>query len=433
MSQPLHMISEPSKQTLNSKIRLNQQLNSTGDLSNMQGKKNHQLPSKILHFTQLPIWDLAFRPWFLISTFSSVLSIGAWLLFLHGHLPALASTGLTPLAWHIHEMIFGFGATIAVAFLLTAAQTWTKNRSINGSALLCITLIWLMVRALLWSSDHKIQVIAIVLQGIWWLTCIGFLASMVFRAQSRRNYQFIPLLLVMMLLNMSFLIADFTGHTKLALHLARIAMLTFGLLVGIVGGRVIPFFTERGGENATVTETPLLDKILPVITIIGICIFTVSYFIRLPMTPAIVLIGAGTIHLLRLLHWDPFSTRKVPLLWSLQLAYFSLALGLIMLGVSFLTNSIAFANALHLITIGTLGGMILAMISRVSLGHTGRALKPHPSLNIAFALIFIGTATRFTLPLFNMPILGWDISAICWMAAFSTFVWHYTHILISNT
>lgn len=71
-------------------------------------------------------------------------------------------------------------------------------------------------------------------------------------------------------------------------------------------------FTERGGQNATVTATPILDKILPVLTIIGIGVFAMSQFTRLPMTPAILLIGAGTIHLLRLLHWDPLSTRKVP-------------------------------------------------------------------------------------------------------------------------
>lgn len=426
MSRSLHMINEPSKQQA-SKARLNQQLNSTGEL-----EEKIDLPPKILAFTQLPIWDLAFRPWFLISTLSSILSIGVWILFLHGYLPALATAGLTPVAWHIHEMLFGFGVTIAVAFLLTAAQTWTNKRSINGGALFTLTLIWLMVRILLWSDDPRIQVLAIVLQGAWWLTCISFLASMVIRAKSRRNYQFIPLLSVMMLLNMSFLIADYSGNTELALHLARTAVLTFGLLVGIVGGRVIPFFTGRGTSNAKVVATPILDNILPMVTIIGVCIFFSGYFFELPFTPAIALISAGTIHLLRLWFWDPISTRKVPLLWSLHSAYLALGLGLIALGLSYYIDLVRFADALHLITIGTIGGMILAMIARVSLGHTGRPLKPHPSLNIAFALVFIGTLIRFTLPLFHMPVLAWDISAFCWIGAFSIFVWHYTHILMSK-
>ncbi|WP_394391385.1 NnrS family protein [Shewanella woodyi] len=427
MSKTLHSINEPAKQQV-SKARLNQQLHSTGELSGAE--KNH-LPPKLLSFTQQPLWDLAFRPWFLAGTLSSVLSVGIWILFLHGYLPTLASSGLTPVAWHIHEMLFGFGATIAVAFLLTAAQTWTNKRSINGSALLTLTLIWLMVRALLWSDDTRIQVLALVLQAGWWLACIGFLASMVIRAKSKRNYQFIPLLSVMMLLNLSFLIADFSGHTELALHLARTAILTFGLLVGIVGGRVIPFFTGRGADNAQVKATPILDKLLPVVTIIGIGIFFTGHFIALPFTPAVVLISAGIIHLIRLWHWDPLSTRKVPLLWSLQLAYLALGLGLVALGISYHIDLVRFADALHLITVGTIGGMILAMIARVSLGHTGRPLKPHPSLSIAFALMFIGTLVRFILPLLQMPIMAWDISAICWITAFSIFIWHYTHILMS--
>ena len=426
MSKSLHMINEPNKQQ-SSKTRLNQQLNSTGEL-----EESAKLPPKILRLSQQPLWDLAFRPWFLVSTLSSVLSIALWVLFLHGYLPALATAGLTPVAWHIHEMLFGFGATIAVAFLLTAAQTWTNKRSINGATLLNLTLIWLAVRLLLWSDDPRVQVLAIVLQGVWWLTCIGFLASMVISAKSRRNYQFIPLLSVMMLLNMSFLIADYSGNTQLALHLARTAILTFGLLVGIVGGRVIPFFTGRGASNAKVISTPILDKALPVVTIIGACIFFSGYFVELPFTPAIVLISAGTIHLLRLWYWDPISTRKVPLLWSLHAAYLALGLGLITLGLSYFTDLIRFADALHLITIGTIGGMILAMIARVSLGHTGRPLKPHPSINIAFALIFIGTLVRFILPLLQMPVLSWDISALCWITAFSIFIWHYARILMSE-
>lgn len=255
---------------------------------------------------------------------------------------------------------------------------------------------------------------------------------MVVRAKSQRNYQFIPLLSVMMLLNMSFLIADYSGHTELALHLARTAILTFGFLVGIVGGRVIPFFTGRGAEKSKVVATPMLDKALPVVTFIGIVIFFSNYFIELPFTPASALICAGVIHLLRLWYWDPLSTRKVPLLWSLHSAYLALGLGLIALGVSYFTDTVRFADALHLITVGTIGGMILAMIARVSLGHTGRPLKPHPALNIAFALILFGAMVRFVLPLFHMPILAWDISSLCWITAFSTFVWHYARILYQS-
>ncbi len=386
--------------------------------------------SLLSKLSDMPLWELAFRPWFLAATLSSVLSITAWLLFLHGQLPSLATTGLSPVVWHIHEMLFGFAATIAVGFLLTAAQTWTNRRSINGLPLIALTLIWLAVRGLLWSNDPTLQLAAVTLQASWWLISIGYLANMVIKAKSNRNYQFIPLLTAMMSFNIGFLLADINGYTELAMHLSRCAILLFCLLVGIIGGRVIPFFTGRGAENAKVKSTPQLDKWLPWVSLLGLAVFFSGYFIELPFTPATLLILAGAMHLLRLLNWNSLATLKVPLLWSLHGSYLALALGLIALGASYHIDALRFADALHLITVGTLGAMILAMIARVSLGHTGRPLKPHFSINIAFILILAGALARVTLPLAQQPILAWDISATCWVVAFSLFIWHYSLILM---
>ncbi|AQS37833.1 uncharacterized protein involved in response to NO [Shewanella psychrophila] len=434
MSQSLHKICEPqasyAKQQESNTQKFNFRLSSTGEVEEIS-ETRMAIEAPLSKLTQLPIWDLAFRPWFISATALSVISLSIWILFLHGKISPLSGDGISPLVWHIHEMLFGFGATIAVGFLLTAAQTWTKIRSLNGLGLLLLTSIWLAVRFLLLSNSVNLQLLAIALQALWWLISIGFLAYMVLRAKSRRNYQFIPLLSAMMLLNLAFLLADIFGDTELALHLSRSAILMFGLLVGIVGGRVIPFFTGRGAEGAQVKATPILDKLLPVVTLLGVSVFFSGHFIALPFTPAALLITAGVLHLLRLYCWDPLSTIKVPLLWSLHASYLALGLGLVLLGASYLTDTIRFADALHLITIGTIGGMILAMIARVSLGHTGRALKPHSSLNIAFALILFGAVARFTLPLLQQASWGWDIGAASWVIAFSLFLWHYTPILFS--
>lgn len=435
MSQTLHKIGEPQTSKDNKLRESNTQkfsfrLASTGEVEQVS-KTRMAMPAPLSKITKLPIWDLAFRPWFISATALSVISLSIWILFLHGKISPFSVGGISPLIWHIHEMLFGFGATIAVGFLLTAAQTWTKIRSLNGLALLLLTGIWLAVRVLLLSHSVNLQLLAIALQALWWLVSIGYLTYMVSRAKSRRNYQFIPLLSAMMLLNLALLLADIFGDTQLALHLSRCTILMFALLVGIVGGRVIPFFTERGADGAKVKPTPLVDKLLPVVTLLCVSVFFSGHFIALAFTPAALLITAGILHLLRLYCWDPISTRKVPLLWSLHASYLALGLGLLLLGVSYLTDIIRFADALHLITIGTIGGMILAMIARVSLGHTGRALKPHGSMNIAFALIFFGALARFILPLFQQASLGWDIAAASWLIAFSLFLWHYTSILLS--
>lgn len=416
-----------SSPTVNKKQTLTFTLNASGEVEQVSEK----MEGRLTKLTNQPIWDLSFRPWFLAASGLSILSLAIWLLYLNGQFTGFSSTGISPLVWHIHEMLFGFGATIAVAFILTAAQTWTKVRSINGAGLALLTGIWLTVRVLLLSSSVKWQLLAIVLQALWWLISISYLAYMVISAKSSRNYQFVPLLTMMMSLNIAFLLAEQFGDTALALHLSRSAILLFGLLVGIVGGRVIPFFTGRGAKKSHVKATPKLDNLLPIITVSGIAVFFSGYFVSLPFTPATLLILAGCLHLLRLYYWDPLSTLKVPLLWSLHVSYFALGLGLILLGASYLTETLRFADALHLITIGTIGGMIIAMIARVSLGHTGRSLKPAPSMSIAFALILIGAIARFVLPLMQLPLWGWDISAITWIAAFCIFLWHYTPILFS--
>lgn len=386
------------------------------------------------------LWDLAFRPWFLLASMSSMASISVWLLYLNGHSDYIAHLTLSPAVWHAHEMIFGFAALVAVAFLLTAAQTWTGKRSLNGKPLIILSILWIIIRILLWSQNNHLTLWIITTQTLWWLCCIAALGRVLISANNRRNYIFLPLLSTMMLLNIGILYADIHGDTALALHLARVVILLFGLLVGIIGGRVIPFFTAKGLANSTGGNTPIptpwLDRLIPAVSIIGIIVFMSSHFIALPIIPSLLMISAGLLHLCRLRYWNSFATifsiMPVPLLWSLHISYSLLGIGLIALGTSYFTHAIPFNDAIHIITIGTIGAMILAMMSRVSLGHTGRPLILSRNISYAFSVIFIATLARFTLPLFNLPVLGWNISGIFWLLGFSLFVYRYTPILTKD-
>ncbi|CAH0992080.1 hypothetical protein SIN8267_02195 [Sinobacterium norvegicum] len=425
---PFLTIQEPKKNDKQgAKQRLNQRLASDGTLRDKASR-----PSTRLAISQQPLWDLPFRPWFLLAALSSVASIIAWSLWLNGRLAGDALGGLTPVIWHIHEMLFAFGATVAAGFLLTAAQTWTGKRGMNGTLLIVLSVVWLVVRALLISDNNHALIAAIVVQSVWWLAVIGYLGWMVVSSRNRRNYLFVPLLTTMMLLNIAVLYSDISGNSALALHLSRTAILLFGIIVGIVGGRVIPFFTGRGADQAKVTETPNLDRWILPTAILGTAVFFFGGILSLPLSPAILMIAAGTLHLIRLGYWDSWATRNTPLLWSLHLSYLALGLGLILLGLSYATDAIRFADALHLITVGTIGAMILAMMARVSLGHTGRPLKPHVSINIAFGLILLAAIARVLLPLLGQPLWAWDISAGLWITAFALFLWRYTPILLSQ-
>ena len=303
--------------------------------------QQHQSPlNKVHHHSVL---DLPFRSYFLSAVLCSIFALTIWGAFLNGYIN-IGLSQLSPTTWHIHEILFGFAATVAVGFILTAAQTWTGKASIKGLAVLSFITLWLIVRVCLAMSlvaENEINqslflYTAIALQLIWWLGSILVFAKLVLSSKNKRNYIFIPLLIALMLTNSSLLILDVNGDKALSLHVARTAVLLFCLLMGVLGGRVIPFFTVSGAKTSAIQQPNWLTPLITTLSLLGILAFFSGYFIQLPFTPAILMISAGLAHLIRLSYWRTTSTLKISLLWSLHLSYFSLGLGLILLGSSYL-------------------------------------------------------------------------------------------------
>jgi uncharacterized protein involved in response to NO len=373
------------------------------------------------------LFALAFRPFFLAGACWAVIAIAIWALWFSGLLTL--QLAIPPSFWHAHEMLFGFGAVIAVGFLLTAAQNWTGLPSLSGKPLLLLSVLWLTARlSLLFSVFPPLLWLFMLTQLLWWCGAIYSLASLLIRAKSRNNYLFIPLLSVMALLNTGFVYAAFTQQFAIASHLSQSVILLFCMLMAIVGGRVIPFFTARALDLAQ-QKTPLLDKVLLPLSILGTAVFLLGFFIKLPLQAGWIMLLLGALHLLRQLYWTPGKIWQVPLLWSLQLAYLALALGLLLLGVSDLTQLIPFKDVLHLLSISAMAGMILAMMARVSLGHTGRALQAGKMLSVAFGLLLLAGPLRMFATLSGFPLLFWQGSALLWLSAFAIFLWLYWPIL----
>ncbi|PKI14009.1 NnrS family protein [Colwellia sp. 12G3] len=401
---------------------------------------DQQDTSSVSFIAKHPALDLPFRSYFLLAVTCSMFSLGIWAAYFNGYF-TFSDNGISPLAWHIHEMIFGFAATVAVGFVLTAAQTWTGQPSIKGLPVLAFIALWLMVRVALFINLPSTIVIAIILQSFWWLGAIAVFTRLVLKSNNRRNYLFIPLLSVLMLLNIALLLLDFNGHYELTRHIARTCVLMFCLLMGILGGRVIPFFTISGAKLSPITSPSWLTPLLTITSVSGVLVFFSSAFIDLPFSPAGLMITAGLLHLVRQSYWRSFATRNIALLWSLHLSYFSLGLGLILLGMSyqplhgigFIQLGISFGDALHLITIAAMGLMIFAMMSRVSLGHTGRALTPSKLVSWVFILIILSALTRAFMPtLIFQPLLSWNISAFAWLIAGALFLKIYYPILTAK-
>jgi len=389
--------------------------------------------SAFKRIAQHPILDLAFRSYFLLAVSCSIVALSVWLAFLNGYF-SFSNNGLSAVIWHIHELLFGFAATVAVGFILTAAQTWTRQPSLKGLPLLTFILIWLTVRVFLLINQPVFIYSAMVLQTLWWLGLIAIFSNLVLKSTNRRNYIFIPILSILMLLNLGLLLLDIQGYSELARHMARTAVLIFCLLMGIVGGRVIPFFTVSATNIKKITTPRWLTPLLILVSLAGTLVYFITGFYQASFSPAYLMISAGLLHFFRMSFWQTKATFFLPLLWSLHLAYFSLALGMVLLGTSYMQGEdslsvISFADALHLITIAAMGLMIFAMMSRVSLGHTGRKLSVNKLIPWCFGLIFVSALARVTLPLFEQTLLAWNISAICWLFASALFLWVYLPVL----
>jgi len=390
--------------------------------------------NRLAKLNQHPVLDLPFRAYFLLAVICSIFTLSIWSAFFNGYL-SFSMNGLSPVIWHIHEMIFGFAATVAIGFLLTAAQTWTGKASIKGLSVLGFIVIWLLVRVCLLMNQPLFINLAIVLQTAWWLGSIFIFTKLVLTSKNTRNYLFIPLLVVLMLVNISLLVLDIQGNTELSLHFARTAVLLFCLLMGILGGRVIPFFTVSGARLEAIQQPQWLTPCLIITSLLGILVFFSGHFIELPFTSAALMISAGILHLLRQSFWRSLATLNLPLLWSLHIAYASLGIGLILLGISYLSLSYypaSFADAIHIITIGAMGLMIFSMMCRVSLGHTGRALTPSRLINWLFIFIIFSALARTLLPAIQQPILGWNVSALLWLMAGISFLKVYLPVLTSK-
>lgn len=391
----------------------------------------------INRLSQAPLWDLAFRSFFILASFASVFSLVVWLVYLNSGTVLTSQQLLSPVLWHIHEMFFAFTLTIAVGFLLTAVQTWTGLKSLQGLSLIGLTVIWIVIRGLLLLNQATIPgllILVLVLQTLWWAVVLVSFTRLLIKAGSKRNYIFIPLLTILMILQLSFLYLS-QESIDTALHLARSAILVFSIMVGLITGRVIPLFTRNALAvkfREKIKSTPRLDKALIIFSLIGCLNFLLGYFVEMPLSPAWALLLVGVLHLVRLTHWASAHTFNNPLLWSLHLSYFCLASGLILIAISFFTVEVRMADAFHVITVGVFGGMILAMISRVSLGHTGRVLQINKWMALALFSIFIAVILRVVLALFHQPLWAWNSSALLWILAYSIFLIFYIPVLASS-
>ena len=373
-----------------------------------------------------PLFSLGFRPFFLAGAGFASLAVAFWAVWLYGGLPGAQPLG-GMLAWHRHEMPFGFASAIIAGFLLTAVPNWTGRPALKGWPLIGLVLVWLLAR-LAWCLPLP-ALLLLALQAPFLPLLAWVLGRDLLAAGKRENY---PILLMVALL------AGCQALTLLGLavddgNLQRQGVLgalwLVGALMSVIGGRVIPFFIQRGlNRPPTPAAHPLPGKVLLVSAMLAAVSFAAGLNDVPRISLALLFALISGLHLLRLWRWHDRGLWRVPLLWSLYLAYAWLAVATLAMALWHLGWLAQQSLATHSLAVGGIGGLILAMIARVGLGHTGRLLQPSKAIVAGFALVMLAGACRVWL----VPFFGYGLalSALLWCGAFALFVGRYTGILL---
>ena len=375
-----------------------------------------------------PLFRLAFRPFFIGAAIYAVISIALWGLFWSGNTHISQFMYGNPLWWHSHEMLFGFTGSVIVGFLLTAVQTWTGQTGVKGAKLAFLFSLWLIARLGLMVATPSY--VWMIIDCAWIIVATLFLAMPIIKVKQWRNLFFVPVLIMFTLLNIKY---HLMVLKVIPYDLKATALMTLTIIAAVVivvGGRVIPFFTSRGTKTETITRIPMLEyaALIPIWILLIFTLFPVT--VPSSLLAATYLIAAVT-NLVRMCRWRSFKTITVPLLWSLHGAYLSMIIGLAWLGGSYINHSMNPTIGIHIIAIGGIGAMILAMMARVSLGHTGRKLQIGRWMIIAF-ISLLGSLLARTLFVVVMPVATIDayvISAVLWVIAFTIFAIVYFPVL----
>ncbi|MAY42311.1 MULTISPECIES: NnrS family protein [unclassified Neptuniibacter] len=369
------------------------------------------------------LFNLGFRPFFLAGAISAAVLVGLWLIALsQGYQPNYYQIGVY---WHAHEMIFGFSVAIIAGFLLTAVKTWTNVQTLYSWPLAGLFLLWLSARILPIFSETPATIVAAVDLAFLPLVAIS-IAWPIIRSKNYRNLVFVPVLTAFFIANLLFHLELLGIAESTAEHGIQLGLLLVIMVITIIGGRVIPFFTERGVEGVKCKKYPLLEKIIIPTSILWILI-SLSEFKTAIAAISLIL---GLMNLVRISGWMSPKIFKVPLVWILQVSYMFIVMGFFLYALS-LFEIVSQSVAFHAFATGGIGGLTLGMMARVSLGHTGRKLATSPMIVTAFILMIISSLLRVGIDLIPLPYMSTlHLAGSLWILAWILFVIKYTPILI---
>lgn len=360
-----------------------------------------------------PLWRLGFRPFYLLAALFAALSIPLWIAQYYGWLHAAHIDA----GWHMHEMAFGMVTAVVIGFLFTAARNWTGLWTPVRGHLAALVALWLAGRlAMLWAPAP----VAAVIDWLFLPLATWPLGRVMAQSNNKRNYFLVGLLALLAVANGLYHLSTLGLLAMAQAVPVRAAILVIVVMESAIATRVLPMFTRNGAPGTDPVVRPMRDRVS-----LGLLAATaLAWVAGAPgWLTAPLALAAGALVLVRLAGWQPHKVWHVPLLWVMHLSYAWIGVGCFLLAgaaLGWLPTSAAF----HALTVGSMTGLIIGMITRTTLGHTGRPLKVGRAEFAMFALLQIGAVARVAAALATD---GWRdgalvLSAACWTVAFVLYV-----------
>ncbi|MGH7257696.1 MAG: NnrS family protein [Nitrospiraceae bacterium] len=372
-------------------------------------------------------FSYGFRPFFLGAALFAGVAVPAWILMLAvaGNPEFLSAAR----EWHVHEMVFGFLPAVITGFLLTAIPNWTDRPPIRGNELMLLFTLWLAGRLVI-AIPWLIPLVSVVVDGAFLVAVAGLVWREIAAGESWNHSPIGGLIGLYAGANILFHVLALNGvETDLP---ARMALALVMVLLALIGGRVTPNFTrEFLVQHGRTEQLPPFSR-FDGLSVVLVGIAAVTWAVQpQAMVTGWALVAAGLINFVRLFRWYGWVTWREPLVLMLHMGYGWLAMSLLALGGAMLGFGLPATEALHALTSGSVGVMTLAVMTRASLGHTGRPRHAGPTTVFIYILVNLGAMLRVFGPVTDLPdnvVLG--LAAVSWSGAYLLFALAYGPFLL---
>ncbi|POF30505.1 NnrS family protein [Roseibium marinum] len=364
------------------------------------------------------LFSYGFRPFFLAASVFAVAAIVIWMLVLDGSLTIAGP--FTPTDWHVHEMLFGYASAVIAGFLFTAIPNWTGRMPKRGWPLFFLLSLWIAGRLACAGLFGPGAVVAMLIDTGFLAAIVAMIVVEIVAGRNWRNLMVVVPVLILFGANLMFHIEALTYGSADTGRRLGLAVVIF--LITLIGGRIIPSFTRNWLVKRNPAHLPApAGRFDAVCLLVGAAALLTWAFHPDGRVTGVLLLIAAALHFMRLRRWQGLRTGPSPLLLMLHVAYGFVPLGLAAnAAASF--DLLPAAVGVHLLGIGAIGGMTLAVMMRASLGHTGHALVAGPVLTAAAGMVFLAALVRVCFPDVSFAgITGLWIAALLWAAGFSLF------------